>query len=188
MNTYYSVQNIESTNHWIYPLFICLGGIALLIIYQLVKKKKLFKNTTSQVSQNVGRIVFPCVIIGGFIGTVVMFVSGIVEDSRSRDSLNKQRFHIAAGRMKNCFYQDQRNSTTISFEVQDVEFVYESIVQESDNSGDYSKFTCNFEAEVFHTYSVIDITVIPQTSPPTMVDSVASFLITDAVYKGYFKR
>lgn len=129
MNTYYSVQNIESTNHWIYPLFICLGGIALLIIYQLVKKKKLFKNTTSQVSQNVGRIVFPCVIIGGFIGTVVMFVSGIVEDSRSRDSLNKQRFHVAAGRMKNCFYQDQRNSTTISFEVQDVEFVIESYNQ-----------------------------------------------------------
>jgi hypothetical protein len=85
-------------------------------------------------------------------------------------------------------YGDIWKSDEVNSSVQDVEFVYESIVQESDNSGDYSKFTCNFETEVFHTYSVIDITVIPQTSPPTMVDSVASFMITDAVYKGYFKR
>lgn len=78
---------------------------------------------------------------------------------------------------------DETNST-----VKDVEFVTESISQESDASGDYTKFTCNFEAEVFHTYSVVDITVIPQTNPPTMRDSVASLVITDAIYKGFFKR
>jgi hypothetical protein len=85
-------------------------------------------------------------------------------------------------------YGDIWKSDEINSTVQDVSFVNESISQESDNSGDYSKFTCNFATEVFHTYSVIDITVSPQTTPPTMVDSLASIMITDAQYKGYFKR
>ena len=85
-------------------------------------------------------------------------------------------------------YGDIWKSDEVNSTIQDVDFIYESISQESDNSGDYTKFTCEFATEVFHTYSVIDITVVPQTSPPTMVDSVASFLITDAQYKGFFKR
>lgn len=69
-----------------------------------------------------------------------------------------------------------------------VEFIPGSIVQESDKNGDYSKFTAVFTCTVYHTYVVPDITVVPQTNPPTMRDSIASFLIEDAIYKGYFKR
>lgn len=85
-------------------------------------------------------------------------------------------------------YGDEWKSDEVNSSVQDVDFVYESISQESDDSGDYSTFTCNFSTEVFHTYSVVDITVSPQTTPPTMTDSTASLFITDAQYKGYFKR
>ena len=85
-------------------------------------------------------------------------------------------------------YGDDWKSDEVNSTVQDIDFVYESISQESDNSGDYSTFTCNFSTEVFHTYSVVDITVSPQTTPPTMVDSLASLFITDAQYKGFFKR
>lgn len=72
--------------------------------------------------------------------------------------------------------------------VQDVSFVPGSIIQESDKTGDYSKFTVLFSCPVYHTYVVPDISVVPQTSPPTMRDSIATILIEDAIYKGYFKR
>lgn len=68
---------------------------------------------------------------------------------------------------------------------QSVEFLPESIIQESDAYGDYSKFTCLFTCPVYHVYSV---PVIPYTTPLTYRDSVASFMIEDAIYKGYFKR
>lgn len=70
---------------------------------------------------------------------------------------------------------------------QDVEFLAESIIQESDAYGDYSKFTCLFSCPVYATYSVVDISV-PPTNPPTMRDSISSMMIEDAIYKGYFKR
>lgn len=70
----------------------------------------------------------------------------------------------------------------------EVEFLPNSIIQESDKNGDYSKFTATFTCEVYHTYVVPDITVIPQTNPPTMRDSIASFMIEDAVFRGYFRR
>ncbi|OFZ54357.1 MAG: hypothetical protein A3D92_23605 [Bacteroidetes bacterium RIFCSPHIGHO2_02_FULL_44_7] len=69
-----------------------------------------------------------------------------------------------------------------------VEIIPGTIVQESDKTGDYSKFTMLFDCTVYHTYVVPDITVVPQTNPPTMRDSIVSFLIEDAIYKGYFKR
>lgn len=71
---------------------------------------------------------------------------------------------------------------------QTVAFNPNTIKQESDASGDYSLFTCDFACPVYHTYVVVDISVIPQTTPPTMRDSVASILIENAIYKGYFKR
>lgn len=71
---------------------------------------------------------------------------------------------------------------------QTVEFDPESIIQESDESGDYSKFVCYFTTPVYHIYSVIDISVNPQTNPPTMRDSAVVLNIEDAIYRGYFKR
>jgi len=79
-----------------------------------------------------------------------------------------------------------KSSDTSTF-VQDVIFDANSTIQESDASGDYSKFVCDFNCPVYHTYSVVDISV-PQTTPPTMRDSVAFILIENAQYKGYFKR
>ena len=69
---------------------------------------------------------------------------------------------------------------------QDVSFT--AIKQESDASGDYSKFICSFNTTVHHTYSVVDWSVIPQTIPATMKDSNASITIENAIYHGYFKR
>ncbi len=70
----------------------------------------------------------------------------------------------------------------------EVSFVPGSIVQESDKNGDYSKFICLFTCPVYHVYSVVDLSVNPQTNPPTMRDSVSVLNIEDAIYTGYFKR
>jgi hypothetical protein len=69
-----------------------------------------------------------------------------------------------------------------------VEFDPESIIQESDESGDYSKFVCYFSCPVYHIFSVPDISVVPQTNPLTMRDSAVVMNIEDAIYRGYFKR
>lgn len=50
--------------------------------------------------------------------------------------------------------------------------VFSNIVQESDASGDYSKFTCTFNCTVYRT-----------VGPDTF-----SLLIEDAVYEGWFQR
>lgn len=63
-----------------------------------------------------------------------------------------------------------------------------SILQESDASGDYSKFNMTFDCPVYHVYSVIDIAVVPQTIPATMRDSIASIQIDQASYRGWFQR
>ncbi len=58
---------------------------------------------------------------------------------------------------------------------QDVEFT--NIVQESDASGDYSKFTCTFNCTVYRTYT-------DSMGNPVTV----SLPIQDAVFTAYFKR
>jgi len=72
--------------------------------------------------------------------------------------------------------------------VQNVTIDPVSIVQESDASGDYSKFNMTFDCALYHVYSVVDITVIPQTVPATMIDSIATFQIDQASYRGWFQR
>jgi hypothetical protein len=69
-----------------------------------------------------------------------------------------------------------------------IEFVPGSIVQESDKNGDYSKFTALFNCTVHHTYVVPDLPLNPNPQNQTYHDSLASFLIEDAIFKGYFKR
>lgn len=71
--------------------------------------------------------------------------------------------------------------------LQDVTIDPLSIVQESDASGDYSKFTMTFNCPVYHVYSVVDISV-PPTIPATMRDSVATIQIDQASYRGWFQR
>lgn len=88
---------------------------------------------------------------------------------------------------KDVFNDLWTSSDTTTF-VKDVIFDPVSIIQESDKTGDYSKFKCDFNCTLYHTYSVIDISVIPQTSPPTMRDSSAAITIENAIYRGWFKR
>ncbi len=85
-------------------------------------------------------------------------------------------------------YNDLWVSKDTSTFVKDVAFEPTSIIQESDKTGDYSKFKCDFNCTIYHTYSVVDITVVPQTTPPTMRDSFAHIKVEDAIYRGWFKR
>jgi hypothetical protein len=69
--------------------------------------------------------------------------------------------------------------------VQEVEF--SNIKQESDETGDYSKFICSFSTVVYHTFLEGD----PDPNDPEEIltaDIEYSFPINDAVFKGWFKR
>lgn len=58
---------------------------------------------------------------------------------------------------------------------------FTGIVQESDGSGDYSKFTCTFTCNVYRD--------VPDTSTPDPNDSITlSLAINNGVLKGWFKR
>ena len=61
---------------------------------------------------------------------------------------------------------------------------FTNIVQESDKTGDYSKFVATFDCTVYHTFMNIDNTV----SPPDTTYDEQSKLIDDGVFKGWFKR
>jgi hypothetical protein len=52
--------------------------------------------------------------------------------------------------------------------------VFSNILQESDNNGDYSKFTCTFSCYVYH-YDVV-------------AEALDSVKIENAIYKAWFKR
>ncbi len=61
---------------------------------------------------------------------------------------------------------------------------FTNIVQESDKTGDYSKFIANFDCVLYHTFMNIDNTVTPAD---TTYDE-QSKIVTNAVYKGWYKR
>lgn len=63
---------------------------------------------------------------------------------------------------------------------QDVAFT--GIVQESDGTGDYSKFTCTFNCNVYRK--------IPDLSTPTPLDDSVTLMlpISNGILKGWFKR
>jgi hypothetical protein len=63
---------------------------------------------------------------------------------------------------------------------------FSNIVQESDESGDYSKFTCTFTTTVYHTFMIT--TVDPITGAITVTPNEQSLIIANGIYKGWFKR
>lgn len=68
---------------------------------------------------------------------------------------------------------------------QNVEF--SNVKQESDENGDYSKFICEFSTTVYHTFEEGE----PDPNNPDEVltaDIEYSLPITNAVFKGWFKR
>ncbi|TXI88204.1 MAG: hypothetical protein E6Q37_00630 [Crocinitomicaceae bacterium] len=85
-------------------------------------------------------------------------------------------------------YRDANGDIWLTKEADDVPNTIEftNIVQESDKTGDYSKFIANFNCKVYHTY----ITITP-SNPPAVGDTTydeQSFMITDGVFKGWYKR
>lgn len=72
--------------------------------------------------------------------------------------------------------------TSKSSDPNTIEFT--DIVQESDKTGDYSKFIAKFDCVVYHTFMTIDNTV----SPPDTTYDEQSRIIDNAVFKGWFKR
>lgn len=70
-------------------------------------------------------------------------------------------------------------SSETSVNVQDVEFT--GVVQESDNSGDYSKYVCNFNCFVYS----LNPDSLAQNPPVVHLDSIP---ITNATYQGWFER
>lgn len=75
-------------------------------------------------------------------------------------------------------YKDPQNRTWTSDEnsvnVQNVEFLADKSIQESDDEGDYAKFVCEFNCYVYHY--------------DTDLMQMDSLHITNAVFKGWFKR
>lgn len=65
-------------------------------------------------------------------------------------------------------------------------FEFKNVVQESDKTGDYSKFVALFNCKVYHTF--VEIVQNPAPQPPDTIYNEQSFTITDGVFKGWFKR
>ena len=63
---------------------------------------------------------------------------------------------------------------------------FANVVQESDATGDYSKFVASFECTVYHTFMTVIQGPTPAQNDTTYDEQ--SFLIKDAVFKGWFKR
>ncbi len=63
---------------------------------------------------------------------------------------------------------------------------FTNIVQESDKTGDYSKFVANFDCTVYHTFEIIT-----PSNPPAVGDTVwveQSLPVSNGVFKGWYKR
>ena len=64
--------------------------------------------------------------------------------------------------------------------------VFSNISQETDKTGDYSKYIANFNCRVYHTFRTI--VQHPAPTPNDTLYDEQSFEITNAVLKGWYKR
>lgn len=81
-------------------------------------------------------------------------------------------------------YRDGQGNIWLSKDEPTNTIKFTNIAQESDKTGDYSKFVATFDATVYHTFMIIDNTVQPHD---TTYDE-QSRTISNAVFKGWFKR
>jgi len=79
-------------------------------------------------------------------------------------------------------YRDGSGNVWTSDDTQPAQdVIFTGIVQESDGSGDYSKFTCTFNCNVYR--------IVPDLTTPVLTDSITlSLPIQNAILKGWFKR
>ncbi len=64
--------------------------------------------------------------------------------------------------------------------------VFSNLSQETDKTGDYSKYIANFNCKVYHTFMTINQYPAPQPNDTTYDEQ--TFEITNAVLKGWYKR
>ncbi|MDD2983103.1 MAG: hypothetical protein PHQ74_06915 [Crocinitomicaceae bacterium] len=64
--------------------------------------------------------------------------------------------------------------------------VFSSVVQETDKTGDYSKYVANFKCRVYHTFMTVVENVAPTPNDTTYDEQ--QFDITNGVMKGWYKR
>jgi hypothetical protein len=64
--------------------------------------------------------------------------------------------------------------------------VFSSIKQETDKTGDYSKYVANFKCRVYHTFMTINENIAPAPNDTTYEEQ--QFDITNGVMKGWYKR
>lgn len=63
---------------------------------------------------------------------------------------------------------------------------FSNVIQQTDKTGEYSKYIANFNCKVYHTFMTITQNVAPIPNDTTYDEQ--SFLISNAVLKGYYKR
>jgi hypothetical protein len=61
---------------------------------------------------------------------------------------------------------------------------FTNIVQESDKTGDYSKFVATFDCTVYHTFMYIDNII----SPPDTTYVEEALVVDNGVFKGWYKK
>ena len=71
-----------------------------------------------------------------------------------------------------------RDFESKGFSVNSQNVVYNGVVQESDATGDYSKFVCSFDCYIYNT--VVD--------PVTLDETTDSLLVEQAIYTGWYQR
>lgn len=85
-------------------------------------------------------------------------------------------------------YRDGLGNIWLTKEVDDATNTMEfsNISQETDKTGDYSKYIANFNCRVYHTFR--EIIQYPAPTPNDTIYTEESFEITNAVLKGWYKR
>jgi hypothetical protein len=86
-------------------------------------------------------------------------------------------------------YRDANGDVWLTKDTDDgpntIEFT--NISQESDKTGDYSKFVANFDCTVYHTFEyIVQLGPVPAVGDTTWVEE--SLQINNGIFKGWFKR
>jgi len=120
----------------------------------------------------------------------VFFDSGVAQDPAlevwksfflANDDPDDPNYSNAAAAGFEVVYRDGTGAVWTSDEATPGTVKFTNVVQESDGSGDYVKFTCTFDCTVFRD--------VPDTTTPDPNDFITiSLPIQDAVFVGYFKR
>jgi hypothetical protein len=83
-------------------------------------------------------------------------------------------------------YRDANGDVWLTKDTDPNTIEFTNIVQESDKTGDYSKFVANFDCTVYHTFEIITPSVPPAVGDTVWVEQ--SLPVANGVFKGWYKR